>query len=89
MISIIFLLTHNLPYKIEKSDVDESSADSSLRYIGINVKLEMPDNTRDVSLEVKFQGMREENTSFEVPLCDLQGIIVTSNRGMHAIMVIC
>ena len=89
LISIVFLLTYNLLYKVKKSDVDESTADSSLQHLELNVELEMSGSTRQVPLEVKFEGMREENTSFKVPLHDLQGIRATPTRGMHAMMVIC
>ena len=67
-------MTYNLLYKVKKSDVDESTADSSLQHLELNVELEMSGSTRQVPLEMKFQGMREENTSFKVPLHDLQGI---------------
>ena len=89
LISIVFLLTYNLLYKVKKSDVDESTADSSLQHLELNVELEMSCSTKLVPLEVKFEGMREENTSFKVPLHDLQGIRATPTRGMYATIVIC
>ena len=51
--------------KVNKSDVDESTPDSSLQHLDLNVELEMSGSTRQLPLEVKFQGMREENTSFK------------------------
>ena len=51
--------------KVNKSDVDESTPDSSLQHLHLNVELEMSGSTRQLPLEVKFQGMREENTSFK------------------------
>ena len=86
LIFIVFLLTHNLLYKVKKSDVDESTANSSLQHLELNVELEMSGSTRQVPLEMKFEGMREENTSFNVSLRDLRS---TPTRGMHAMMVIC
>ena len=88
LISIVFLLTYNLLYKVKKSDVDESTADSSLQHLELNVELEMSDSTKQVPLEMKFEGMREEKTSFKVPLHDLQGIRVTPTKGMYAMMLI-
>ena len=51
--------------KVNKSDVDESTPDTSLQHLDLNVELEMSGSTRQLPLEVKFQGMREENTSFK------------------------
>ena len=51
--------------KVNKSDVDESTPDTSLQHLELNVELEMSGCTRQLPLEVKFQGMREENTSFK------------------------
>ena len=51
--------------KVNKSDVDESTPDSSLQHLELNVELEMSGSTRQLPLEVKFEGMREENTSFK------------------------
>ena len=50
--------------KVNKSDVDESTPDTSLQHLNINVEYEMSGSTRQI-LEVKFQGMRVENTSFK------------------------
>ena len=50
---------------MNKSDVDESTPDSCLQHLELNVELEMSGSTRQLPLEVKFQGMREENTSFK------------------------
>ena len=46
----------------------------------------MSGSTRQVPLEVKFEGMTEENT---VPLHDLQGIRATPTKGMYAMMLLC
>ena len=89
LIFIVFLLTYNILYKVKKSDVDESTADSSLQHLELNVELEMSGSTRQDPLEVKFEGMREEKTSFKVPLHDLQGIRTTPTKGMYAMMLIC
>ena len=51
--------------KVNKSSVDGSTPDSSLQHLELNVELETPGSTRQLPLEVKFQGMREENTSFK------------------------
>ena len=51
--------------KVNKSDVDGSTPDSSLQHLDLNVELEMSGSTKQLPLEVKFQGMREENTSFK------------------------
>ena len=51
--------------KVNKSDVDESTADSSLQHLDLNVELEMSGSTSQLPLDVKFQRMREENTSFK------------------------
>ena len=82
-------MTYDILYKVKKSDVDKSKADSSLQHLELNVELEMSGSTRQVPLEVKFEGMREEKTSFKVPLHDLQGIRATPTKGMYAMMLIC
>ena len=51
--------------KVNKSDVDESTPDSSLQHLELNVKLEISGSTSQLPLDVKFQGMREKNTSFK------------------------
>ena len=50
---------------MNKSDVDESTPYSFLQYLDLNVELEMSGSIRQLPLEVKFQGMREKNTSFK------------------------
>ena len=50
---------------MNKSDVDESTPDTCLQHLELNVELEMSGSTRQLPLEVKFQGMREEKTSFK------------------------
>ena len=64
---------------MNKSDVDESTPDSSLQHLELNVELEMSGNTRQHPLEVKFQGMREENTSFKFSVKMSRPITGTKN----------
>ena len=65
--------------KVNKSDVDESTPDSSLQHLELNVELEMSGSTRQLPLEVKFQGMREENTSFKFSVRISRPITGTAN----------
>ena len=64
---------------MNKSDVDESTPDSSLQHLELNVELEMSGSTRQLPLEVKFQGMRVENTSFKFSVRILRSITGTEN----------
>ena len=50
---------------MNKSAVDGSRLNSSLCHLELNVKLEMSGSTDQQPLEVTFQGMRVENTSFK------------------------
>ena len=65
---------------MNKSDVDESTPDSSLQHLNINVEYVMSGSTRQI-LEVKFQGMREENTSFKFSVRNLRP--KTGNENLH------
>ena len=64
--------------KVNKSDVDESTPDSSLQHLDINVEYEMSGSTRQI-LEVKFQGMKVENTSFKFSVRTSRSITGTEN----------
>ena len=65
--------------KVNKSDVDESKPDTCLLHLDLNVELEMSSSTRQLPLEVKFQGMREENTSFKFSVRISRPITGTAN----------
>ena len=65
--------------KVNKSGVDKSTPDTSLQHLNINVEYEMSGSTRQLPLEVMFQGMRVENTSFKFSVGILRPITGTEN----------